>query len=229
MSAESVHWIALDPAIDMDLHSRFARRAAPREVLMRLVVVGLFGLMTAGCCKGGGKSDDTPIPSPNQTPVTPVNTVADTTKPTLTLTAPATPATAPTAATAGGYLPDGLPADIPASRSAVPTLAEWSAVPREINCPRSTPLNCETKMLREWLRVSCHPKSSTGGTPTTVDHKSGPKDDAYYFAKGGVTSLVTPVLRGKHMEATFNWTDKRQTLVIDWPHGAPRPAVRFQD
>lgn len=176
----------------------------------------------AGCCNGLGKKEEDPGPIPITMPADP--------KPTTTLTAPAqpTPTPVPTSAS-GGYAPDGLPADIPASHSSVPTIAEWNAVPREISVARSTPLNCETKMLREWLRVSCRPKSSTGGTPTNVVHKLGPTDETYYFSKGGIASLVTPVKNGKHQESIFSWTDKSQTLVIDWPHGAPRPVIKFTD
>lgn len=192
---------------------------------MRLILVSavVLSLASNGCCKLPGKSDDDPGPITITTPSEPKATAT-----TLTTAAPTQVPTAVPTST-GGYAPDGLPADIPATRSAVPTIAEWNAVPREISVARSTPLNCETKMLREWLRVSCRPKSNTGGTPTNAVHKSGPKDDAYYFAKGGVASLVVPVTRGKHMESTFSWTDKVQTLVVDWPHGAPRPVIKFTD
>lgn len=193
-------------------------------MLKTVCVIAIAGI-AAGCCKPKDDSDDKPIPI-STSPVT-----EKATSPTPVQTTPPPAATPETTAApvAGGYSPDGLPTDIPASRSAVPTLAEWNSVPREINVARSTPLNCETKMLREWLRVSCRPKSNTGGTPTGARHKSGPEADAYYFAKGGVASLVTPVLRGKHMESIFTWTDKVQTLVIDWPHGAPRPTISFKD
>jgi hypothetical protein len=184
-------------------------------------LVALTVATTVGCNQ---KDKDDPGPIPISLPT-------ETARPTTTLTAPAQPTltAAPTAASGGGYSPDGLPTDIPASHSAVPSVAEWNGVPREINVARSTPLNCETKMLREWLRVSCRPKSNTGGTPTNVVHKLGPTDETYYYSKGGVASLVTPITRGKHAESIFSWTDKTQTLVIDWPHGAPRPVIKFAD
>jgi hypothetical protein len=189
----------------------------------RMACLVLLSVTVVGCCQNLGKKDEDPGPISITPP-------ADPPKPATTLTAPVQPNPLPTPTTASGaYAADGLPVDIPASRSAVPTLSEWSSVPREISVARSTPLNCETKMLREWLRVSCHPKSSTGGTPTTVVHRSGPKDDSYYFAKGGTTSLVTTVTRGKHAESSFSWTDKTQTLVIDWPNGVPRPVIKFTD
>ena len=48
---------------------------------------------------------------------------------------------------------DGLPAEIPRPSSPRPTDAEWSAVPREIRTFGEAPLDCEAKMVREWLRA----------------------------------------------------------------------------
>jgi hypothetical protein len=192
---------------------------------MRVLVMSvvLVSLVSGGCCKIPGKSDNDPGPIIITPPADPKA------NPAVTLTAEPTPKPPTTQAPATAYAADGLPAEIPQTHSGVPTVAEWNAVPREINVARSTPLNCETKMLREWLRVSCRPKSNTGGTPTNVVHKSGPPEEAYYFAKGGVASLVVPVFKGRHVESTFSWTDKTQTLVVDWPSGAPRPVIKFTD
>jgi hypothetical protein len=148
-----------------------------------------------------------------------------------------TPAPAPVASAAvpvaGGYAPDGLPADIPAERSKVPTVAEWNAVPREISVARSTPLGCETKMVREWLRVSCRKDLGQPGNdklPQSISDETGKTADTFTFAKPGqVTSVVTPVLRGRTYRAKFHWETKTQTLVVDWPSGAPRPVVKFED
>jgi len=124
---------------------------------------------------------------------------------------------------------DGLPVEIPESRSAVPTIAEWNAVPREITVNRSTPLNCETKMVREWLRVSCREKNNTGGTPRSAEKGRGCTAETYLFSKSEqkLASVVMPVKRGNHCEVRFSWTDKSQTLVMDWPSG-PRPTIKFE-
>jgi hypothetical protein len=124
---------------------------------------------------------------------------------------------------------NGLPVDIPATRSKVPTIPEWDAVTKEITVARSTPLGCETKMLREWLRVSCRGKNKEGGEPTGADTKSGNGAEAFTFAKGGVASVVVPVLRGKKYEALFSWSNKKQLLVVDWANGAPSPTIAFTD
>jgi hypothetical protein len=54
---------------------------------------------------------------------------------------------------------------------------------------------------------------------------SGRQAGAYEYAVGGVTSLVTPYFPGTHLEAVFSWTDKSHKLVLDWPKGAPKPAI----
>lgn len=140
---------------------------------------------------------------------------------------------APTTAS-DGYAPDGLPAEIPSARSKVPTLAEWNAVPREISVAKSTPLNCETKMVREWFRASCRKKERTkdgwGGNPLSISDESGKQPDTFTFQKpGDVISVVTPVLRGKRYSAVFAWDTRGARLVVDWPAGAPRPVIKFED
>ena len=111
----------------------------------------------------------------------------------------------------------------------MPTVAEWSEVTREITVRNSTPLGCETKMLREWLRVSCRGENSHGVTPVDVQKGAGCGSDTYVFARGGVTSVVTPVLRGKSCAVAFTWTEGQHDLVVTWPGGAPRPSIAFQD
>src|SRR5687768_13823004 len=49
----------------------------------------------------------------------------------------------------------------PGGRSAVPTLDEWNAQTKEVTVRGSSKLNCETKMVREWLRVSCRGKNDS--------------------------------------------------------------------
>jgi hypothetical protein len=106
----------------------------------------------------------------------------------------------------------------------VPSLAEYAAA-REVTVKGSSALQCETKMIREWLRVSCRGKNDSGGTPTGVGIVRGGRGETLVFAGGGVTNLITPVLDGTDFEARFSWSDKSHSLVVKWPHGAPRPFV----
>ena len=200
----------------------------------RAAVLIPLALWVTACCGGmkpdatSGCTKDTDCKN-NRVCVS--GTCVDGAHPTRGANQPAQATAAPTAAApaqpARGN--DGLPADIPSGRSAVPTLAEWNGVQREITVARSTPLSCETKMLREWLRVSCRGKTSTGGTPQSVRTAGGCTGDTYTFSNGGVTSLVTPVLAGRHCEADFEWSNGKQRLHVDWPNGAPRPTIAFRD
>ena len=141
--------------------------------------------------------------------------------------APAAPqksAPSPAATPAAG---DSAPAKtvVPAGRSPAPTLQEWSTMKQEVTVKGSSALGCETKIVREYLRVSCRGKNDSGGTPTTVKVQKGGRGEALAFASGGITSLIVPYVEGIDFEADFSWTDKSHKLVVKWPHRAPKPAV----
>jgi hypothetical protein len=109
-------------------------------------------------------------------------------------------------------------------RSSVPTIDEWNAVTKEVAVRGSSALNCETKMVREWLRVSCRGKNDSGGEPTGVTLQSGGgRGDDFLFSGNGVASLVVRFVEGVDLKANFTWTDKRHTLHVFWPRGAPEP------
>jgi hypothetical protein len=128
----------------------------------------------------------------------------------------------------GSVEPDKPSADPAAGgRSPVPTQDEWRAVTREVTVRGSGALNCETKMLREWLRVSCRDKTPAGGTPTGVRVISGGgRGDDFSFASAGVASLVVRYVEGVNIDAVFTWTDGSRTLHIVWPRGAPQPDAK---
>lgn len=113
---------------------------------------------------------------------------------------------------------------LPEGRSAIPSFSEYASA-REVTVKGSTALKCETKMIREWLRVTCRGTNDTGGTPTTVSVTRGGRGETIPFAAAGVTNLITPVLEGTDFEATFSWTDKSHTLSVKWPHGSKKPLV----
>lgn len=109
-------------------------------------------------------------------------------------------------------------------RTPPPSLEEWNSMRKEVTVKGSSALNCETKIVREYLRVSCRGKNDTGGTPTTVSVSKGGRE-VYTFAAGGVTSLVVPYVSGLNLEAIFSWTDKSHKLAVKWPNGAPQPPI----
>jgi len=117
---------------------------------------------------------------------------------------------------------DGLPLEIPQPSSPPPTVAEWEAVPREITVRGSSALNCETKMVREWLRVSCRPRGGFRATALRQVESSGQQIFSGMF--GDRASLVVQIVRGKNVVVDFDFNDGRtMRLVANWPSGAPRP------
>lgn len=131
----------------------------------------------------------------------------------------------PSVALGGGGTPAPATAG-PNGRSAVPTQDEWSSA-KEVGVKGSTKLNCETKMVREWLRVSCRGKNDTGGEAKNVTlKKGGGRGDTFTFASNKVASLICPFVDGTDLVAVFEWTDKKQELVVSWPHGAPMPPTK---
>ncbi len=126
----------------------------------------------------------------------------------------------------------GLPTTIPEPGSKVPTLDEWNAVKREITVRGSSALGCETKMLREWLRVSCR-KNPDHGEPSGVETFANGQQSYQFPAAGaaasGVTSVVVQVVRRKTFSAKFSWADNHvATLGVSWPHGAPDPTITLR-
>jgi len=107
----------------------------------------------------------------------------------------------------------------------MPTLDEWSSQRKEVTVKGSSALGCETKMVREYLRVSCRGKNDSGGTPTNAKVTKGGRGEALTFAAVGVTSLIVPFVEGTDFAADFSWTDKSHPLVVKWARGAPRPVV----
>jgi hypothetical protein len=159
---------------------------------------------------GGGNAHINQDPNPGQTPPVPQ---------------------ANPGAAAGAYANDGLPAEIPAPGSSPPSVAEWAAVPREVTVRGSTALNCETKMLREWLRASCHP-SAAKGNPFMIDMEPATGQQAFKFVGNGVASVVVQVIRGREFSASYIWDNggahQGATLHVNWPSDHPRPVMFFE-
>ena len=110
-------------------------------------------------------------------------------------------------------------------RSPVPTTEEWAGV-GEATVLGSSKLNCETKVVREWVRVSCHGKAPERGVPTNVTlTRGGGRGDTFTFAQNEVASLVYPFFEGQHIEATFRWTRTSRHFKAHWPRGAPKPTA----
>jgi hypothetical protein len=124
-----------------------------------------------------------------------------------------------------GPTPTPTPTPSPSTpRSNPPETAEWGSVTKEVMVNGSSALNCETKMLREWVRYSCRGKNFSGGTVTGVKvTKGGNGSDDFILNGAGIASLVVRFVEGVDLEAEFTWTDRTHTLLVQWPRGAPEP------
>jgi hypothetical protein len=115
-------------------------------------------------------------------------------------------------------------------KSKVPTVAEWNEV-GECTVGHSTPLGCETKMVREWLRVSCR---TTNQTPHQIQGVKLVKDtglakyEVFTYTRPGVASIVMPIRGGLDARVEFTWSDwGTRTLLAEMPRGAKLPTINF--
>jgi hypothetical protein len=122
--------------------------------------------------------------------------------------------------------PDGLPEVIPGPGSSPPTVAEWNAVTKEVTVKNSSRYHCETKMVREWLRVSCMPYD--GWTLKNVFTHVSHGYQAFTGMFGPKASLVVQVVAGKTYVGRFVWNDDSyRDLTVSWPAGQARPVIWF--
>lgn len=113
------------------------------------------------------------------------------------------------------------------------TMAEWNVVTREIRVKNSTSLGCETKMLREWLKVACRRAEAIGVTPVSMDHvsHSGQKTNLFKVLPQ-VAGVTLEIVRGKSYRSRYTFLDnfgvrKTSDLVVDWPSNVDRPSIFF--
>jgi hypothetical protein len=193
--------------------------------MTRFLGCGLvLSLIVAMGCEGSGGGDKS---SPAATKSDPASTGAA--KPTGVAAAGTAPAAAAgtwaaapgtAAANAAGTAAGTSPG---AGLSAVPTTAEWDAA-SEVTVKGSSALGCETKAVREYLRVSCKGENNTGGKPTYLNVTKGDgRPGMFKYMGSGITSLIVPFVEGVDVAADFSWSNKTHTLTIQWPRGAPKP------
>lgn len=131
----------------------------------------------------------------------------------------------PTVAKSGGVTPKDD--NSKAGSDKPPTSDEWNSQVKEVTVRGSSALNCETKMVRSWLRVSCRGRNKSGGVPKSVKvTKGGGHGKDFTFVGSEVTSLVVKWRQGVDLEAVFAWSDKRAKLHVYWPHTAPEPGPK---
>jgi hypothetical protein len=138
-------------------------------------------------------------------------------------TAPAPSAAADPEASGGRKAPDTerIPA-IPGGRSAPPTLAEWSSA-EEVNTQErnSQPDACETKVVREWLNVTCRGKVI--GFEKMEGFGSKNADYFEMIKPGNLASFVLRMKEGKTQSVRICREKDRASLFVNWPGGKDRP------
>jgi hypothetical protein len=148
--------------------------------------------------------------------------------PTAPAASAASPAPSPDAApapTAAAPVVDEGPIPlIPQDRSNPPQGTEWEQG-KEVNTQEihSQPNNCEMRVLREWLNVTCH-KDYVGYEKM---ENFGRKLQDYYerIDPGQVVSFVLRLKPGNPQAVRICAPDKRASLYVNWPKGTDRPKV----
>jgi len=122
-------------------------------------------------------------------------------------------------------LAEPAPARVVASeRSPVPLPDVFKHAP-EVIVSGSSDAACETKQVREWLRIQC-PRSERA-RPVDVEVTRDDGHEAMVLVMPAEISLVVPVIEGRELAATLTWTDKTRVLHVAWPAGAKRPTLAF--
>lgn len=180
--------------------------------MRRVLATGFLlsvAMVAAACGKDGG--DAKPMATQG------AGTTAATAKPTAAAAKPS--------ATAMDTAPPPKAQPLPPGRSTAPTLDEWSKMTKEVTVKGSSALKCETKIVREYLRVSCKGNVDPEGTPTAIKILKGGRGEALAYANAGVISLIMPYVEGTDFEAGFSWTKKSHKLAVKWPKGSKQPVI----
>jgi len=112
-----------------------------------------------------------------------------------------------------------------------PVASERSPVPlpdvfrqaAEVKVTGSSAANCETKQIREWLRVQC--TRTDVAWPTGVEVTRDDGHEAMVLAMPTEISLLVPVVEGREFTATLGWSDATRVLRVGWPAGAAHPTL----
>jgi len=111
---------------------------------------------------------------------------------------------------------------LPEGRSWPPTEDEFRRAD-ECTVKGSTNAGCETKLVREWLRVACGVRKQTLEAEVDgiegVEVLEGGHGDALAWQEDEQVVLIVPVLEGDATRAKFHWSASQQVLKLDWPKG----------
>jgi len=137
----------------------------------------------------------------------------ETAKPAETVAPPA-PTPAPTAPAA------------PAARSVKPEDKDWELA-GVATIVGGTPIGCEAKEIKEWVRVLCKGVDVTRGTPSAVIIDDGAvENETFATATQGTATLIYSYIEGRNLKATFAWTREKRGYTAEWVQGTAKPASR---
>jgi hypothetical protein len=95
----------------------------------------------------------------------------------------------------------------------------------EVIVAGSSEAACETKQVREWLRVLC--SRSPAARPLAIDVERDDGHEAIPLVMPGQVSVLIPIVAGRDFAARITWTDRARVLRVRWPAGASRPVLAF--
>ena len=113
---------------------------------------------------------------------------------------------------------------IASQRSPVP-LPDVFRRAAEVIVTGSSDAGCETKQVREWLRIQCPRTDTTMPRDLQITRDDG--HEAMALVMPDEMSLLVPVIEGRELSATFSWNDKLRVLSVVWPRGEKAPTMAF--
>ncbi len=108
---------------------------------------------------------------------------------------------------------------LPEGRSWLPTDDEWRRE-NECNVKGSTAAGCETKLVREWLRVRCLPQDDQDDVEG-IEVLAGGHGDSRAFRNDG-SVLIIPIVEGDAAKARFKWRKTERELTLSFSKGGAR-------
>jgi hypothetical protein len=108
---------------------------------------------------------------------------------------------------------------LPEGRSRVPLALDWVGLKENI-VRGSTRNNCITQRIREWQRITCSTPHSREWNPVSVSLQSG-SAETMLLSLTNYTDLITPLLPGQDLVATFTWSNRAEELHITWEEDEP--------
>ena len=130
-----------------------------------------------------------------------------------------------TAVTAALQQPAPRAKDVPWPEgvSPLPSPSEWNAV-GENTVKGSTAAGCETKQVREWLRVRCSDRKT--GTYLGVALVEGRRAEVQLTGTIDGASAIVPVRKGERLRLAFLFDGEdgviARPLLVEWTEAAPR-------